>query len=179
MANCAKCRHAKEIERLRKICLGCSIGKVNKDGSSNCGLSKAGHSVISLDAAKDENCRDRIARHGVQRDVPAVVESPLNPAEREHLLRVIYMFSSLSYDEAGMVCRMMQGCSLQQIADERGQSLQTVHARWKSLTKRNPAWLSLANGMIGSGRGRKPDVRETSQMDFFDIMGGGNGQAKA
>ncbi len=173
MANCAKCRHAKEIERLREICLGCAIGK---DG---CGLSKAGHSVISLDAARDANCRDRIARHGVQRDVPAVVESPLNPAERENLLRVIYMFSSLSYDEAGMVCRMMQGCSLQTIAGECGQSLQTVHARWKSLTKRNPAWLSLANGMIGSGRGRKPDVRETSQMDFFDIMGGGNGQAKA
>ena len=173
MANCAKCRHAKEIERLREICLGCAIGK---DG---CGLSKAGHSVISLDAARDENCRDRIARHGVQRDVPAVIESPLNPDEREHLLRVIYMFSSLSYDEAGMVCRMMQGCSLQMIAGESGQSLQTVHARWKSLTKRNPAWLSLANGMIGSGRGRKPEVRETSQMDFFDMMGGGNGQAKA
>ena len=160
MANCAKCRHAKEIERLREICLGCAIGK---DG---CGLSKAGHSVISLDAARDANCRDRIARHGVQRDVPAVVESPLNPAERENLLRVIYMFSSLSYDEAGMVCRMMGGATIDDVAKEAGELPQTVHSRWQSLCKREPAFLSLANGMIGSGRGRKPQPKREKQMEF-------------
>ena len=160
MANCTKCQHAKAIERLRRICLGCAIGK---DG---CGLSNAGRCVVSLDAARDENCRDRIMQRGTKRDAPALLSSPLNPAERENLLRVIYMFSSLSYDEAGMVCRMMQGCSLQTIAGECGQSLQTVHARWKSLTKRNPAWLSLANGMIGSGRGRKPQPKREKQMEF-------------
>ena len=166
MANCAKCIHAKEIDRLRDICLGCSIGKVNKDGSSNCGLSNAGHSFVSLDAARDANCRDRIARHGVQRDIPAVIESPLNPDEREHLLRVIYMFSSLSYDEAGMVCRMMGGATIDDVAKEAGELPQTVHSRWQSLCKREPAFLSLANGMIGSGRGRKPQPKREKQMEF-------------
>ena len=151
---------------MREICLGCAIGK---DG---CGLSKAGHSVISLDAARDANCRDRIVRHGVQRDVPAVVESPLNPAERENLLRVIYKFSSLTYDEAGMVCLMMQGRGLQQIANERRQSIQAVHARWKALVKRDPVWESLANCMIGSGRGRKKAKKNFKQMDLFDTTGG-------
>ena len=166
MANCLKCQHAKEIARLRDICLECPIGK------DECGLSNAGRSFVSLDAARDENCRDRMALKGLKREAPQVVESPLNPSERENLLRVLCMFSSLSYDEAGMVCQMMQGRSLQQIANERGQSLQTVHARWKLLTKRNPAWLSLANGMIGSGRGRKPEASAEVQMDFFDMMGG-------
>jgi len=172
LANCAKCRHAKEIERLRKICLGCAIGK---DG---CGLSNAGRSFVSFDAARDENCRNSMAMRALARESPDVVSSPLKPDERENLLRVIYMFSSLTYDEAGMVCRMMQGASLQAIARKSGQSLQTVHARWKSLVKRNPAWLALANGMIGSGRGRKPKLEETSQMDFFDRIGGVNGQTK-
>lgn len=167
MANCAKCRHAKEIERLREICLGCAIGK---DG---CGLSNAGRCVVSLDAARDANCRDRIAaRHGVQRDIPAVVESPLDSGERENLLRVIYMFSSLSYDEAGMVCQMMQGRGLQQISNERGQSIQAVHARWKALVKRDPAWETLANCMIGSGRGRKPAAKTFRQMDLFGTEDG-------
>ena len=173
MANCIKCQHAKEIDRLRKICLGCSIGKVNKDGSSSCGLSNDGHCVVSLDAAKDENCRDRILRREADRSAPTILESPLNPAERENLLRVIYMFSSLAYDEAGMVCLMLQGRSLQEIADERQQKIQTVHARWKSIVKRNPAWESLANGMIGSGRGRKPEAKKVEQLELFDMTEGG------
>lgn len=165
MADCTKCQHSKEIDRLRQICLGCAIGK------PDCGLSHAGRTFISMDAARDEACRDRIVRRGMVRDQPAVLETPLAPKERDHLLQVIYMFSSLSYDEAGMVALMMQGRSLQQIATERGEKLQTVHHRWKAIVKRNKAWESLANGMIGSGRGRKPDQSETEQL-AFDFMGG-------
>lgn len=106
------------------------------------------------------------------RERAEVVETPLNPEERENLLRLLYMFSSLSYDEAGMVCRMMQGRTIQQIADERGQNIQVVHARWTAITARNPAWKSLANGMIGSGRGRKPSAKSLRQMDLFDTTGG-------
>jgi len=170
LANCTKCRHAKEIDRLRKICLGCAIGK------DSCGLSNGGVSFVSFDAARDENCKQRIARRGVVREDVQIVETPLGGKERENLLRVIYMFSSLSYDEAGMVCRMMQGRTIQQIADERSQSIQTVHARWKSIVKRDPAWQAIMNGMIGSGRGRKPDPKPMQQLTLFDLMGGGNGQ---
>ena len=166
MANCAKCIYAKEIDRLRDICLGCSIGK---DG---CGLSNAGHSVVSLDAASDEKCKHKIERRRVFTSAPAVIETPLGAAERENLLRILYMFSSLSYDEAGTVCSMLAGKSLQQIATDRRQKIQTVHARWKFVCKRNPAWKSLANGMIGSGRGRKLKRKKLKQLDFFDMMKG-------
>jgi len=107
------------------------------------------------------------------RERPEIVESPLNPDERENLLRIIYKFSSLSYDEAGMVCRMMQGRSLRQIADERRQSIQAVHARWKALVKRDRAWETLATGMIGSGRGRKKvaKVGREVQMGLFQDGG--------
>lgn len=111
-------------------------------------------------------------RRSVERCRAEIVESPLNPDERENLLRVIYKFSSLSYDEAGMVCLMMQGRGLQQIANERRQSIQAVHARWKALVKRDPVWESLANCMIGSGRGRKKAKKNFKQMDLFDTTGG-------
>lgn len=173
MANCVKCQYAGEIDRLRQICLRCTIGK------ASCGLSNGGVSFVSMDAARDGNCRDRLAWRGLVRESAEIIQTPLDGEERERLLRVIYMFSSLSYDEAGMVALMMQGRSLQQIADERGQSIQAVHARWKSILKRNPAWRAVANGKINSGCGRKPSPKPMQQLDFFEMMGDGNGQTQA
>ena len=65
-------------------------------------------------------------------------------------------FSALSDVDAAIVCRMLRGERLVDIANAQGLALQTVHVRWKSLIKRNPVWKSLANGKIGSGCGRKP-----------------------
>ena len=148
------CPHRPEIDRLRLICQDCAIGR------AGCGLSKRGRSFVSFDAARGEKLRDRIAAYRVSAETPEVVVTSLGAAERENLLKVIYMFSELSYDEAGLVCRMLQNRSLQQIADERGLSIQTVHARWKALTGRNAAWKALANNMIGIGRGRKPAPKD-------------------
>ena len=61
------------------------------------------------------------------------------------------------------------GCTraaLDEVAKEAGELPQTVHSRWQSLCRREPAFLSLANGMIGSGRGRKPQPKRERQMEF-------------
>lgn len=153
MANCTKCQHAKEIDRLRDICLGCAIGK---DG---CGLSNAGRCVVSLDAAKDENCRDlmlsRVAVDYVRRKAGADNLWNVPAAALPYVRAALYPFSALSDSAAALVCRMLRGERLVDIANAQGLTIQTVHARWKSLIRRNPVWKSLANGMIGSGRGRK------------------------
>lgn len=160
IANCLKCRHAKEIERLRKACLACSIG------GEGCGLSRKGVSFVSLDAAKDGHNRDAILARRVGRYRPEIVQTPLGADERERHARLLNLFAQLTYDEAGMVCRMMGGATLDEVAKEAGELPQTVHSRWQSLCRREPAFLSLANGMIGSGRGRKPQPKRERQMEF-------------
>ena len=168
MANCLKCPH---IDRLRAACIDCPIGKDGHKGNPlGCGISNKGITYISLDAARDENCRDRMLAHPLRPQYPEVVETPLNPKERENLLRVLCMFGSLSYDEAGLVCRMMAGASVTEIAQERGISEQTVYSRWLAVTKRDPSWKALASGMIGSGRGRKAGQRQRVQMSLFDSV---------
>ena len=145
---------------MRSICLKCATGK------GNCGLSGGGVSFISFDAAENEKCRDKIASRRALRFIPEIVESPLHPKERENLLKILFLFGSLSYDEAGLVVRMMQGKTLNEIASERKQSLQTIHARWKALIERESVWIEIANGMIGSGRGRKP-TEKPKERDLF------------
>lgn len=150
MANCLKCAHAKEIDRLRKICLGCVIG------GEGCGLSRKGVSHISLDAAADDHNREAILARRVRLHSSEVTETPLNADERKRYLELLNKFASLSYDEAGLICRMMGGATIEEVAKDRNELPQTVHSRWKAVCSREPAFLALANGMIGSGRGRKP-----------------------
>lgn len=159
MANCLKCAHAKEIDRLRKVCLECSIG------GEGCGLSHKGRSHISLDAAASEHNRDEILSRAEVRVSPKVTETPLSADERSRYLTILNMFSALSYDEAGLVCSMLGGKTIAEIASERKEAIQTVHARWKSLTRRQPAFVALANGLIGSGCGRRGEVK-TRQIEF-------------
>ena len=138
----------------------CSIG------GEGCGLSRKGVSFVSLDAAEDDHNRDAILARRVERHRPEIVKTPLGPEERERYIRLLNMFAQLTYDEAGMVCRMMGGATIDDVAKEAGELPQTVHSRWQSLCKREPAFLSLANGMIGSGRGRKPQPKREKQMEF-------------
>lgn len=138
----------------------CSIG------GEGCGLSRKGVSFVSLDAAEDDHNRDAILARRVERHRPEIVQTPLGPEERERYLELLNKFAQLTYDEAGMVCRMMGGATIDDVAKEAGELPQTVHSRWQSLCKREPAFLSLANGMIGSGRGRKPQPKREKQMEF-------------
>lgn len=165
LANCTKCQHAKEIARLRDICLGCAIGK---DG---CGLSNSGHCVVSLDAAKDENCRDMILSR------VAVDYAPHIPSARSrvnvpdsvlpYLLRIVEHVTRLNDTDLLLLAAMMKGERLTDFARRTGVTLNAVHARWKKILSHNPMWRSLATGKIGKGVGRKPkrtQSRGTPQM---------------
>lgn len=163
MANCLKCPHQREVDRLEKdrkrleaICRDCIIG------NHDCGLSHGGVSFVSSDAAKNPELvyKGRIARDWRPSNVPyeqPKVETPLNREERNNLLLLLNKFAELgaSYDDAGLICSMLAGKTIDQIAQERKISEQALHARWKKICKRDPTWESLANGLIGKGVGRK------------------------
>lgn len=165
MANCLKCAQAKEIARLRDICLNCVIGK------AECGLSHGGVSFVSMDAAKSPEMvtRGRVAPEYSTRSEPNVkMDTPLGADERERLLLLLAKFAELSWDDAGLICSMLAGKTLDRIAQERKISPQALHARWTKLITRNPIWKALTNGMIGSGRGRKASAGPAqSQMELF------------
>lgn len=165
MANCYKCAHAKEIARLRKVCLECNIGQ------PGCGLSNGGVSHVSLDAA--ENPETVLTNGKVHPDwrapgkrEPQTVNTELGAEERANLYRLLVKFAELgrNWDDAGLVCGMLAGKTLDQMARERGLSPQTVNSRWKRIIKAEPVFLALKNGMIGKGRGRKPKRKRETQM---------------
>ena len=63
-------------------------------------------------------------------------------------------------EDVKLVCSMLRGEWLRDIAKRWGTSIQTIHLRWKRIIKADPAWRSIASGMIGRGRGRKPAKAE-------------------
>ena len=150
---CHNCPHDAEIARLRETCLACK--RCNGDK-----VKIGGWTHVSLDAARDESCRARILAE-TPPDYAPRAPSPRSRVDvpdfvLPYLLRIMEPFARLRDEDSLLVVAMMRGERLIDIVHRTGLSMQAVHARWKSLTKRNPAWLSLANGMIGSGRGRKP-----------------------
>jgi hypothetical protein len=163
LANCFKCPHQREVDRLEKerkrleaICRNCIIK------NHDCGLSHGGVSFVSSDSVPNPDIvyKGRIARDWQAPNAPNVqpkIESPLNQDERSNLLMLLNKFAELgsSYDDAGLICSMLAGKTIDQIAQERKISEQALHARWKKICKRDSTWESLANGLIGKGVGRK------------------------
>lgn len=158
MANCYRCAHAKEIERLRKICLECSIGR------DECGLSHGGNSFVSVDAtenadlvldgrtAPDFNVPEYSPLDGIDGKDE---EEPAQDAMDEKLLQLIRMFADIPSGCADLVSGMLRGETLAEMAKETKTSIQALHQRWKRVCAANPAWRSIETGMIGKGLGRK------------------------
>lgn len=168
MASCMKCPHRQDIERLREICLNCTIGK------PECGLSHGGVSFVSMDAPDrpDAVLYGRMAPDYVppgKKVKRQKLDTPLGKQERDNLLVLLNKFAELGsdYDDAGLICSMLAGKTIDRIARERGMSIQAVHARWKRIIGDDPTWATLANGMIGKGRGRKPSRKRQTQMELF------------
>lgn len=150
---CHNCPHDAEIARLRKTCLACR--RCNGDRVK---IGEWTH--VSLDAAGDEACAEKILAY-VPPDYVPREPSPRSRVDvpdyvLPYLLRIMELFVRLRDKELLLLAAMMRGERLIDIVHRTGLSMQAVHARWKALVERNPVWLSLANGMIGSGRGRKP-----------------------
>jgi len=163
MADCTKCPHQKQIQRLQRICLNCCIN------GKSCGLSNGGVSWVHMDAAANPatvyaNRTAPLYQPGGKRDMDAV-QSPCNPDERERYLRILQMFAELSWDDAGLVACMMRGMEIDAIAKMRKVKYETIFLRWQKIKKANPAFGALANGLMGCGRGRKP--KKELQGDLF------------
>ena len=162
-AGCHICPHDAEIARLREICLSCG----RCDGER---VRLGGWTHVSLDAARDAACMEKMLSM-----VPADY-MPRSPSPRSrvnvpddvlpYLVAVIEPVTRLKDEHLLLLAAMLRGERLADIARRTGCKLQTVHARWKSLTKRNPIWRALANGKIGLGVGRKP--RKAAQRADWD-----------
>lgn len=173
---CHNCPHDAEIARLRETCLACR--RCNGDRVKIGSLSH-----ISLDAASDENCRDRILMHVSVDYAPNAAMSSIADVPdnvRPYLLRFAELFVRLNAEDVLLLAAMMRGERLVDIARRTGVSLQAVHARWKKIIRLHPIWEAIATGMIGSGRGRKPGKakngarpRNTSSGRGGDSGGGG------
>ena len=155
-AGCHKCPHNAEIERLRETCLGCK--RCDGDLVRLSGLSR-----VSIDAAGDEACAEKML------SMRSPDYSPGEPSPRSrvdvpekllpYLLRIVEPVSQLKDEDVLLIVAMMRGERLTDIARRTGVTLSAVHQRWKKILRRYPAWKVFATGMIGSGRGRKPDAR--------------------
>lgn len=164
MADCTTCPHQKQILRLQRICKDCVIG------GKSCGLSNGGVCWVHTDAAKNpatvyKNRMAPLYRPGGKADMDAV-KSPCNPDERDRYLRLLQIFAELSWDDAGLVCAMLRGMEIDEIAKMRHVKYETIFLRWQKIKKANPAFGALANGLMGCGRGRKPKARDQMEMEF-------------
>lgn len=148
MPICTKCKHAREIERLRKVCAACP------GASSNFGK------LVHIDAAPSPHLvmrRVDAERLAASRSSVASRVSVADGETAELLLRVVAEFAALSDAEAPLVARRLRGQTNFQIAHEMRVSKAVVWARWNKLKKRNPLWAAIDNGLIGKRKGgRKP-----------------------
>jgi len=148
---CHNCPHKVQIEAARARCLSCT--RCNGERVHIGGM-------VHLDAMKDE--------HGVEVAL-ALSRSHYNPAHDTGdsmadvpadvlpwLERALEPFTRLNDAEAVLVCAMMRGETVTEIARRIGELPQTTHFRWLRLLRKNPVWRVIATGNIGKGQGRKP-----------------------
>ena len=150
---CHKCPHKEQIEAARSRCLSCT--RCNGDR-----VKIGDASMVHLDAMENE--------HGVEVAL-ALSRRLYNPADDTGdsrtdvpadvlpwLERALEPFTRLTDPEALLVCAMMRGETVAEIARRIGELPQTTHFRWQRLLQKNPLWRVIANGDIGKGKGRKP-----------------------
>ena len=159
---CHNCPHDAEIARLRETCLACK--RCNGDK-----VKIGGWTHVSLDAAKDEACAEKILAH-VPPDYAPRAQSPRSRVDvpdnlLPYLLRIMEPFARLKDEDVVLLAAMMRGERLIDIVHRTGLSMQTVHARWMRILAKNPTWAAIATGMIGSGRGRKPGKAKDKAKD--------------
>lgn len=150
---CHNCPHKEQIEAARSRCLSCT-----RCNGERVHIGDA--SMVHLDAMEDE--------HGVEVAL-ALSRSHYNPAHDTGesladvppdvlpwLERALEPFTRLTDSEAVLVCAMMRGETVAEIARRIGELPQTTHFRWRRLLQKNSVWKAIATGDIGKGKGRKP-----------------------
>jgi len=147
-------------EEAKRACETCQYS-----GESNDGVSWVHIDAADNPATVYNNRTAPLYQIGGKRDFDAV-KSPCNPEERERYLRILQMISEISWDDAGLLSCLLRGMRIKDIAIMRGCSYESIYYRWERMKKRNPAFLALINGMMGSGCGRKPT--KSIQCDLFE-----------
>ena len=147
MPVCTKCKHAREIERLRRMCAACPGASANFGG------------LVHIDAAPSPSLvmrRVDAERLAASRSHVASRVAVADGETADLLLRVVAEFATLSDTEAPLVARRLRGQANWQIAHEMRLSKVVVYQRWTKLKRRNPLWAAIDNGLIGKrGGGRK------------------------
>ena len=165
MPVCHKCKHQREIDRLREICAACPGASDRFGGNVHLQASPdgSGELVLGKDGA-------RIAPEWNPGSTTEESRVDVPPDAREYLFRLLREFSQLTDAQASIACRMLRGETVMQMARGMEMSRAAVFARWKSLCSCSPVWASLANGSMGlRGGGRrktKPKGGE-NQLELF------------
>ena len=85
---------------------------------------------------------------------------------RDEILDIIRRFGDIPFGCADIVCGMLAGKTLADMAKESGRSIQALHATWKRVCEKDPIWRAIENGLIGKGVGRK---RKTLDQEAQEI----------
>lgn len=150
MPICTRCKHARELARLAKVCASCP------GGSSHYGK------YVHLDAADDPALIMRHADKARIADERKSTASRVAVADEETadlLKRVVAEFATLTDFEAPLVVRRLRGQTNVEIAEGMNLSQAVVWDRWNGLKKRNPLWGAIDNGLIGRRGGRNAEKR--------------------
>ena len=184
---CAKCRHNREIARLREICSKCRLGgEIAGDGS------------VSLDAIHDGTV-DRLAKVAPNHPTsytfdPGEIDEPRrepDPATRTRdalttllacvaalpyeqvaqLVKIADTFKTLTRQEFEIVAHFLNGGTMIGYAEAHGLTKQTAFARIKSLFTTRPIFKAIANGGLTHGKGGRVALpRPEYQTNFLDKL---------
>ena len=186
---CHKCRHNREIARLREICSKCRLGE-----------DLAGDGSISLDAIHDGTV-GRVAEVAPNHPTsytydPGEIDEPRQELTAEtrmndalttllacvaalpyeqvaRLAKVADVFRTLTRPEFEIVAHLLNGGTMTSYARAKGLTKQTAFARIKALFKAHPVFRAIANGGLGQGKGGRIAMpRPSDQMDFLDKLEG-------
>lgn len=153
-------------EQAARACLSCQAVKMEQVHD--------GLSWVSLDAAENPATvyMGRLAPDYAPNAKVRHAES-VTGDRRDGLLDIIRRFGGIPFGCADVVCGMLAGKTLADMAKESGKSIQVLHGAWKRACAKDPIWRAIENGMMGKGVGRKKKTldqeaqEEPKQMELL------------
>ena len=161
MAECHKCPHQAEIERLRDICTRCR-GPVedNHGGVSFVSVEAARDSARILNPAPDYNQGTGETCSRFNEEVP--------PELRPFVLNILRPFWSMTFEEWVVIGGKIRGMSDKEITAAIGWSKQRVWEIGERVKRKHARLGGIRTGMDGVRKGgRTATPKENEQMELF------------
>lgn len=170
MPQCNRCRHQADIDKLERE--RARLARICGKCRGPCDDAHDGQTIISFDSAKDSAQilapAPDYAPRASRRELRLV---GLSDEARDAALEALRPFTELKPAEAIVVCCMMRGEWLINIAKTLGISKQLVWLVWKRICHRNPIWYAIRTGMIGVRKGgRKPGGSPTATLSSGPVL---------